>query len=133
MAAASETVDVWVGRIESESRFVSYLEEQYENDDLPINEFCADMGAMYYDHDGIEAEYYGDEPVAVDEVLADCSWSSSYSALAIAAYQLRRADIGSVNTTILLFDAVFQAPRDAHRDGVALYYLGRFSYKVDKV
>lgn len=120
------TVDIWVGQIDSESRFESYLEDQYDNDDLPVNEFCADMGAMHYDHDRIEAEYHGDAPVAVDDVLADCSWSGSYAEQAYAAYQSRRARIGSVNTTILLFGPAFERPRDARRDGVALYYLGRF-------
>jgi hypothetical protein len=132
MASRIETVDIWVGQIESEPRFDSYLDEQYENDDLPINEFCNDMGAMYYDHDRIEAEYHGEGPVAVDQALAECSWSRSYAESAHVAYQARRADIGSVNTTILLYGENFERPRDARRDGVALYYLGRFACVVDE-
>ena len=44
---------IWLGQFPSEEALDRYFEETYD-DDAPINQFAADQGTAFYDHDWVE-------------------------------------------------------------------------------
>jgi hypothetical protein len=121
-----ETSHVWLGMFESEDQLDAYFEEQYEDDDTPINRFAADQGEMYYDHDWVERAFCksGD----LRELLEDASYSDDYIQEVIAA--ARERGIQSANTFILGDAQEFDDPKAVSATDYRLWYIGRFKCHV---
>jgi len=120
-------VDVWVGRFPSREAADAYFAEAYpegDDEDLPISPFAADMGKVFYDHDFVERAYL--DPPAADfaAALAPHSWSSSYLAVAAAAFA---ADpLLPFDTLLCVWNRQIGHPASVERPGATLRYLGRF-------
>ena len=47
-----DTAHIWLGQFADESALDEYFVEQMDDDDdTPINQFAADQGVPFYDHD----------------------------------------------------------------------------------
>ena len=71
-------VDIWVGSFPSKSLFDQYFEEQYIDDDSPINRFAADQDEMFYDHDFCEFEFHNHPIKSFGKLIENHSYWKSY-------------------------------------------------------
>lgn len=128
MASEFEIVDIWVGRFADEERHAQYFEEHYdeENEDAPLNQFCEDMGETFCDHDFLGGAVTDENSDDLNALMWDCPWSDSYASPAVTAYEAKQKEIGEINAVVLVFGKEISNPKDAHRPGVDLFYLGRF-------
>jgi hypothetical protein len=121
-----ETSHVWVGMFESEEQLDAYFEEQYEDDDAPINRFAADQGEMYYDHDWVERAFCqsGDLHKLIDGASYSCDYMQD---VIVAATKL---GIQSANTFILADSEEFDDPKAVDTAERRLWYIGKFKCHV---
>ena len=121
-----EMSHIWLGVFESEEHLNAYFEEQYDDDETPINRFAADQGEMYYDHDWVERGFYksGD----LHELIGGASYSNDYLNDVIAA--ATGLGIQSANTFILADHNEFDAPKAVSTAEHRLWYIGKFKCHV---
>ena len=121
-----ETSHIWLGVFESEEHLDDYFEEQYEEDDAPINRFAADQGEMYYDHDWVERGFC--KSGELHELIDGASYSHDYLQEVIAA--ATKLGIQSANTFILADSNEFDDPKAVDTAEYRLWYIGRFKCHV---
>lgn len=123
---AMELSHEWLGRFDSEAVLDEYFDEQYEDDDAPINAFAADQAEIYYDHDWVEREFHdsGDLRVLMD----GASYTGEYLDDVI-----KKADgmgITNANTYILADARQFSKPKSVDGRGYQLWYIGSYNCNV---
>lgn len=121
-----ETSHVWLGMFQSEDHLDAYFEEQYEDDDTPINRFATDQGEMYYDHDWVERAFCqsGD----LHDLIEDASYSYDYMQDVIAT--AKELGIKSANTFILADAQEIDDPKTVSSTDYQLWYIGKFKCHV---
>ncbi|HLO98297.1 MAG TPA: immunity 22 family protein [Fimbriimonas sp.] len=122
MTDGPRTVDLWVGNFASREEFDQYFKETYNDDDGPINQFAADQGETFYDHDFVDLEFY-DQPQSVDVIVPRLSYGESFSGEAVPAAET--LGIGSVNCVLADYDNQFESPKSVPGK---LTYLGKFTH-----
>lgn len=128
---ALQDIHVWLGRFDSMDRWQDYLEEHYDEDrdDLPLNQFAADQGEVFYDDDWIEY-HFSDEPPAGSErawltqLLSGFSYTHSFLDAVIA--DALRAPLAGVNAVIGIDEEEIPNPRSVDGDGYELRFVGRY-------
>ena len=125
MADEFSIVDIWVGIFPSESLFMQYFEEQYIDDDLPINRFAADQGELFYDHDFCEREFNNHPTKSFDELIEGHSYWKSYVDEARDAFSANAYE--EANATVLVWGREIIEPRSVVGKDFRLSYLGRFA------
>lgn len=119
-------MSVWIGRFTSADAFERYLEELYDDDEAPLSAFAADTQLGFYDHDFLEAEYYGPDDVDVETMLRPLSFSRSF----LEAVVSRASELAmSGNAVLLLFDHDYTLPPDVNSKTV--HFVGTFPYDPD--
>lgn len=78
-------VHLWVGTFESENKFFDYIEEQTitegaesDSESTPLNQFIADQGEDFYDHDWFETVTEFQKKVTTKPLLRCLSFSSVF-------------------------------------------------------
>ena len=123
------SLDVWVGNFDSESRlFDEFLEESYDDDDEPISEFAHAQDAGYYDHDFLEAEFEA-AGFSFDTEIVPSGFVFDGDSATQAKVQLAKAQLKSFNTKLFVFGQQFPSPKSCKDTGYELLYLGRFATK----
>ena len=120
------TVDIWVGSFPSKVLFVRYFDEQYADDDAPINQFAADQGVMFYDHDFCEIEFKGYHVESFDALIDGHSFWKSYTDEAKKAF-LASDHHEKANVIVLVWGRKISRPHSVDGENFRLSYLGRFS------
>ncbi|MEO1171179.1 MAG: immunity 22 family protein [Myxococcota bacterium] len=120
----TNTLAVFFAETIQERQFSEYLEETYTEDDDPINQFAADLGSWFYDHDDQEAVFFA-EPKPVDDFLEGASWFESYNAAVVS--RLKELGVTSVQATVLLFDHQFLG--SSLPDSSPLTFAGNFGFE----
>ena len=118
-------VDIWAGSFPSKSLFIQYFEEQYIDDDLPINRFAADQGVIFYDHDFCESRFHNQPIKSFDKLIEDHSYWRSY--IDEAKQTFLANNYNEVNVTILVWGRKILKPRSVDEKDFRLSYLGRFA------
>ena len=121
-----DTSHFWLGVFKSEDHLGAYFEEQYDDDDIPVNQFAADQGEMRYDHDWVERGFL--KSGALHELIKRASYSSDYLHDVIAA--ATALGIGAANTFILADCNEFDDPKAVNADEYGLWYIGMFKCRV---
>jgi hypothetical protein len=123
---AMETSHIWLGRFPSEAALDAYFEESYGEDDQPINQFAADQGERFYDHDWVERSF--DPSGDLRAQIAPHSHSKDYLDRVIELARSR--GIVGANVFILADKGEFDRPVSVHAPSHSLWYLGEFVCEV---
>lgn len=119
------TIAVWVGDFPSRDEFELYLQEQIDEDldiEKPINQFAADIGFGFYDHNRQEAERFEDA-LPVSELIAPFSNSASFASEATKS--AAQKGITKADTAILLFDYNY---RQTTSQDAPIRFIGNFDF-----
>ena len=121
---AMERVHIWLGNFSSHDALEDYLEEHYDEDDdeQPINQFAADQGETFYDHDWVEAGFK--EVEDINGLIKGHSYSDIYSEEVLE--KAKSLEIKTANTFIMADSGEFSTPQSKQAETYSLYYLGRF-------
>ncbi|HBN74705.1 MAG TPA: hypothetical protein DD473_02560 [Planctomycetaceae bacterium] len=121
-----ETAHIWLGQFHSEEKLVAYLEEQYDNDEVPISQFAADQNESYYDHDWVEYNFCVSHELF--ELIDGASYSNDYldEVIEVAA----KIGIESANTFIMADFEEFDKPKSVNTHSYKLWYIGTFKCKI---
>ena len=122
-------VDIWIGSFPSKSLYSQYFQEQYIDDDAPINMFAADQGVMFYDHDFCESEYHNHTIKSFDKLIEGHSYWESYIDEAKMAFSANGFE--EVNVIVLIWGRKISNPRSVDGKNFRLRYLGRFTCDPD--
>jgi len=125
MADEFSIVDIWVGSFPSKSLFVQYFEEQYIDDDSPINMFAADQGVMFYDHDYCEFKLHIHPIKSFDKLIEGHSYWKSYIDEARKAFLANNFE--KANAIVMVWGRKILKPRSVDGKEFRLSYLGRFA------
>lgn len=120
-----QQIHIWLGTCDDEASLDAFFEEDYDDDDAPINQFAASQGVTDYDPDWVER---GFKPGgSLRELISPHSYAEVYleDALAHAA----GAGLTSANTFILADVELFAAPASVDQGEISLTYLGQFTCK----
>ena len=127
MSEPRHTMHLWAGTFPSEERLHDYFQETYdeEDEDAPLSQFAADLGAERYDHDFTERGY-ADRPVTPRELAEGHSYAEQWAGT--FADRVAAAGLESINTLATMYerpdDPLDFAPTTCRGDGYALHYLG---------
>ncbi|MEM9134221.1 MAG: immunity 22 family protein [Actinomycetota bacterium] len=116
---------VWVGHFSSEARFQQYLSETYTDDrSVPINEFAADQGIVFYDHDWVERHF--DRTQGAKGLLTAVLVPAMVPHAAAAA-----SSVGLENANALILELTSEGritePRSATGPDYKLHFLGTYT------
>ncbi|MCG8456114.1 MAG: immunity 22 family protein [Holophagales bacterium] len=118
-----ETVHIWLGVFASEDALDSYFDERmHDDDETPMNDFAADQGKVFYDHDWVERSF--GEGGDLRSLIAGHSYSESYLENVVEEAKGKR--ITRANTFIMADIREFPSPRSADGKDYRLWYLGDF-------
>ena len=123
---AMELSHVWLGRFDSEAALDEYFDEQYEDDDAPINAFAADQDEMYYDHDWVEREFH--ESGDLLTLMDGASYAGDY--LENVIHKAGGMGITNANTYILADAGQFSKPKSVNGREYQLWYIGSYNCNV---
>ena len=118
-------VDIWTGRFPSKSIFIQYFEEQYADDNAPINRFAADQGVMFYDHDFCEFDFKSHPITSFDKLIEGHSYWKSY--VNEAKKEFSAKNNVEINVVILVWGRKILKPSSVDGKDIRLSYLGRFA------
>ena len=121
-----ELSHIWLGRFSSNQLLDEYFEEQYDDDDAPINAFAADQGESYYDHDWVELGF--DESCDLRALIVGASYSSDYLSKVIS--RASELEITTANTFILADAQQFPEPKSVEGEGYKLWYVGAYKCNI---
>ncbi len=119
-----EVCHIWIGVFASDAP-EDYFEEQYGDDDAPINRFAAEQGESFYDHDLTEISYLDAVDAAdIRSFVAGHSYSDDYPDTVCQ----RGAALGikNINVFVLADKNEFENPRTVVGPNYRLEYLGEF-------
>ena len=119
-----ETFHLWLGNFSSADILEEYFVETYDEDDdsIPINQFAADQGEIFYDHDFVECSY--SKASALHDLIVEHFCSNKYrDDIIVAASAL---NIKAANTFIMADSAEISSPRSVSKPSYQLWYLGKF-------
>jgi hypothetical protein len=121
-----ETSHIWLANFPSEDYVDSYFEEQFDDDDAPINQFAADQGEQSYDHDWVERSFNDQRNLRL--LISDHSYSSDYLDHVIS----RAAEMGikTANTFIMADVNEFPSPRSPKADDYQIWYIGKYGCNI---
>ena len=117
---AMELCHIWLARFPSESAFDEYFDENYEDDDAPINSFSKEQGQTFYDHDWLERSFKSSGDLR--QLIQGHSYADSYSEKVIAEAASR--NIKNANCFIMADSAEFHTPRSISSASHEIWYLG---------
>lgn len=119
-------VNLWIGNFSTREDFEMYTKETYADDDPPINQFAADQGETFYDHDFVEIEFLEDRP-SLESVILRLSFGATFVDQALAA--AKSHEVGEFNAVFADFDNQFGSPQSFTADEYSLVYLGKFEHE----
>ncbi len=123
-----ETSHIWLGRFVSEQAVDAYFAESYSegDDEAPINQFAAEQGESFYDHDWLERSYSSSCDLRAQ--VSPHSYSESYLDRVLALSRERGAL--DAHVFILADEGEFSQPRSIEAPDHVLWDLGTFVCKV---
>jgi WD40 repeat protein len=126
LVAKDGRLAVWVGTIPRKAEFNAYLKETYddEDDEAPINAFCADMRESFYDHDFVFGEWYAGKPKPVAQLLD--GWRQAHTFSAAVLKLAKKAGIAEGNTILIAYDHELKPAKWPVKSPVR--FLGNLSY-----
>jgi len=130
--ANNERSHHWVGYFPSQERFSRFMEESYsDDDDVPMNEFCASQGTTWYDHDWIGASYEPEK--SVEDYFNETSWAYGEGENTRLLELALQTGMKVINTYITFYeyskyvkDEGCPGPRSFSGVDYELVYLGRY-------
>lgn len=125
MAAEFDIVDVFVGTFDSKATLDRYLQEQFDDDEVPSSAFARDQGESFCDHDFLESTFRKSAS-SFSRLGAKLSFAEYWFDDAQAAFDA--AGICRANALLLAFGETVERPRSASGEGYTLHYLGRFRH-----
>ena len=120
------TAHIWLGQFASEAALDEYFTERLDDDDdVPINQFAADQGITFYDHDWVEYSYNSSRDLQT--LMAGHSYASSYSQKVMEAV-CDRTEFRHIraNTFIMADHTEIPNPRSCQQPTYTLWYVGTF-------
>ncbi|MEM6660815.1 MAG: hypothetical protein AAF666_01440 [Pseudomonadota bacterium] len=122
----SQSVHIWAIAAGDAQTFELFLEEQYDEDDVPMNGFAATQGVTYYDHDWQEAYFLGNPtaPSALREALSGVTDMDAVIAL-FGSAGAGNCD-GLIRLSVTEDVLGISRPRDGALGDIAVSYLGMF-------
>ena len=121
-----ETSHIWLGVFNSEEHLDKYFEEQYQEEHSSINQFAADQGEAYYDHDWVERVFGNSGDLR--ELIHGASYAQDYLQEVIVAAAAR--GIESANTFVLADCNEFASPKTVEAGDYRLWYIGDFKRHI---
>lgn len=132
-AVDEDIVSIWAATCPLADIPENYFEEKYLREiDEPFNQFCADFGFDWYDHDFVES-YCSDDwsSVPIGELLRP-EWSSASDQFRDQA--IARAQERGVSVTPYVF-AIYNFCYDPAKSGVSasrfMQFVGAFPFKIE--
>jgi hypothetical protein len=119
-------VSIWVAIVSWTQLPASYFEAHYgREDDEPFTEFSEDFGFGFYDHDKVDTNG-SEEAKPLEELLGECSFSSSYLTEAVAEAKKRGLD--KTSFVFLLHDIEYQPMLTKVSRSAYMEFLGAFHF-----
>lgn len=121
-------VSIWIGSFPTEEAFDTYIDWIYNEDGESTNQFAADSGIYWFDHDFQEASFYANGLGTPTDALKGNSYESSF--FSEAKPLLQRKITPTDNAILLLYDYTYSysMAEVAERSGCKLKYVGTFPY-----
>lgn len=119
---AMESVHIWLAHFQDFETFKAYFAEQYEDDDLPVNQFAADQAEDFYDHDWVEASFQ--KATTLRTLIENHSYADNYIEQVLE--EATALEEKNFNALIVADSEQFTAPKTQQTVNYSLYYLGQF-------
>jgi len=126
-------VAIWAGKFDSEDKYDSYIEENYEDlededleDDSPLSDFADDFNLGHYDSDFQDAAFNGEEYISILDFIKGASYSSSFIKDVEIISKTKTFD--KVNAIVLIYDLSFKPDKIDEYLGFPLKFIGNFKY-----
>jgi hypothetical protein len=104
----------------------AYFEEQYGDEDKPYNQFAEDFGFGFYDHDSVDTNVSQGRSKPVEDLVGQCSFSSSYVKQVVAEAKKRGLD--KTQFVFLMYDIQYAPKRTKVSKARYIEFLGSFCY-----
>jgi hypothetical protein len=122
------TVSIWVSTVPWEDLPDSYFEQHYGREDPndPFTQFSEDFGFGFFDVDEVETNGSPGAPKPMDELLGECSFSSSY----VLEAKAQAAVLGLTTTSFvfLLYEMEYQPEKTGVSRSAYMQFLGAFPF-----
>ena len=124
---ATHLSHVWIGVFDDDAPDDDFEEHDNQDDeDAPLNQFAADQGETWYDHDRVEFSFVDiTEAKDVRSLVVGRSYSDDYVDAVVA--KAAALDITAINVFVLAEQDEIDHPRSVARAGLRLEFLGEFS------
>jgi Immunity protein 22 len=120
-------VSIWVSIVPWSQMPQDYFKENYGGgDDESFTQFSEDFGIGFYDHDFVDTNGNEDQSKALAELLAACSFSSSY--IKEAVVEASRRSLDRPCYIFLLYDIAYDAKQTGVVKSASMEFLGAFRF-----
>lgn len=119
-------VSVWIGNFSSQEEFDRYFAEKIGESDsaaAPMNNFAADIGFGFYDHDFQEADFNAQGSLPVEDILDGFFNSDFYLREAVKAAE--KLNLKEANAAVVLVDYKYAGQTKSR---APIKFIGTFPY-----
>ncbi|HNX57813.1 MAG TPA: immunity 22 family protein [Spirochaetota bacterium] len=121
-----EKSHIWLGLFPGKDEFDAFFEEQYEDDEKPVNAFAGSQGERFYDADWLERSFK--DNVDMRALIEGHSYSSDYIDLVIEKAGIM--GIARANAFVIADTGEIDSPRSVDLADRKLWYIGVFACRV---
>ena len=123
-----DVVSIWAAAVPLSKIPADYFEENYD-DERPLNHFCEEFGFGTYDHDFVDTNASENGPADIRELLAACSYGTSFADAAAAAAE--KLGLARTEYVILLYNFRYEPKVTRVRKTSHLAFIGCFPFDSD--
>jgi hypothetical protein len=122
-------VSIWVAIVPLSRIPDKYFEEHRGDEDQPFTQFSEDFGIGFFDHDFVDTNLSHGRARPVEELVGQCSFSSSYVEKVTA--EANKRGLQKTQFVFLMFDIEYAPKQTKVSRSAYLEFLGSFSYDVN--